>query len=116
MKRRVLVIDDDPGLRNGMAVLIKASGAEVLLAETVAEALERLASQPTHIVLDLNLPDGHGTAALRRVREEHLPIRVVVISGSSDPTLLAEAASLPPDALLKKPPDWDELLRYLDAA
>ena len=109
----MLVIDDDPFLRKGMATLIRATGTEVLMAETVAEAIAHLAAEPSHIVLDLNLPDGHGTEVLRHIRENNLPMRVAVVSGSSDTRLLADMQSLNPDVVFRKPTDWDGLLGWL---
>ncbi len=113
MTQRILVVDDDPTLRKGMALLFGASGAEVLLAESVAQGMERLAAEPSHLVLDLNLPDGLGTSVLRHIREKKLPIRVAVVTGSSDTQLLADVQSLQPDATFRKPPDWDGLMQWL---
>jgi DNA-binding NarL/FixJ family response regulator len=114
INQRLLIVDDDPLLRQGMAALFRGSVAHVEVAESVAEAMRQLSSlQPSHIILDLNLGDGHGTTVLRYVRENALPIRVAVVSGSSDSRLLDEMQLLEPDATFRKPPDWDALRQWL---
>jgi DNA-binding NarL/FixJ family response regulator len=113
LTHRVLVIEDDPILRRGMKVLIGASGAEVLQAETVAGAIECLEAAPSHILLDLNLPDGCGIDVLRHIRDNHLPIRVAVVSGSSDMPPGADMQALTPDATFRKPAEWDAVLQWL---
>jgi DNA-binding NarL/FixJ family response regulator len=61
-------------------------------------------------LLDPNLPDGHGTAILRHVCANHLPVKVAVFSGTAAAAVLREAADLRPDATFTKPPDWEALL------
>jgi CheY-like chemotaxis protein len=121
MSQRVLIVDDDPLLRRGMALLFGASGAQVQVADSVAQAMDQLthqpsAERPSHIVLDLNLGDADGTTVLRYVRENELPIRVAVVTGSSDSRLLDEMQSLRPDVTFRKPPDWDRLVQWLASA
>ena len=113
MHRVVLVIEDDPIIRQGMTLLIKTYGHAVVAAGTVAEGMDRLADQPTHVLLDMNLPDGVGTTILRHVRAERLPIRVAVLSGSGDAALMAEARSLGPDAVFRKPADLDAVMDWI---
>ena len=64
MASSVLVVEDDAAIRNGMIALLKFSGHQVAAVATVAQALSHLDdSTPTHLFLDLNLPDGPGTKA-----------------------------------------------------
>jgi len=113
VRRRVLIVDDDPSLRTGLAKLVAMHGHEAVTAASVAEAMERLASGPSHVLLDMNLPDGYGTAVLQHVRTKALPVRVAVLSGTADPSLMADAEALRPDAVFHKPPDWDGLIKWL---
>ena len=115
MRRRVLIVDDNPPFRAGLAELVGTAGHDVVSAATVMEAIRTLESGPTHLLLDLNLPDGHGTAVLRHVRDNKLPVKVAVLSGTIDAGLLAEADRLRPDAVFRKPPDWDALLDWVAA-
>ena len=115
MPRRVLIVEDEPLLRNGLARLLKIKGHESMTAATIAEGMAQVGRGPSYLVLDMNLPDGVGTTILRHVRAERLPIKVAVLSGSGDGTLMDEARALGPDAMFKKPPDWDALLAWIAA-
>lgn len=114
--RRTLIVDDERAIREGMARLIGMHDFEPITAATIAEGLEKLSLQPSILILDMNLPDGHGTVLLRHIRDQNLPIKVAVLSGSGDASLLAEARDLQPEAMFTKPPDWDALLSWLAAA
>ena len=114
MTRSVLVVDDDAPIRIGMVALLRRRGHHVSAAATVAEAASHLDAQtPTHLLLDLNLPDGNGGEILRRVRAAALPVRVAVVTGSSELGMLDEVRTLGADAVFIKPPDWDKLLAWI---
>jgi signal transduction histidine kinase/ActR/RegA family two-component response regulator len=67
---RVLVVDDEPDARDVLGTILGAVGAEVELASSAEEALERLASfAPDVLVSDVGMPGDDGYALIRRVRE-----------------------------------------------
>jgi DNA-binding response OmpR family regulator len=116
---RVLVIDDDPAIREFLEAALRAEGYAVATAPDAGTALDRLwaawDAQPDVILLDLRLPavDGQAFAALyRALPVHHAPL--VLISG------LPEAAAVAPaiDArdVLRKPFDLDELLERVRRA
>jgi two-component system response regulator (stage 0 sporulation protein F) len=114
MSGRVLVVEDDPSIRNGMRLLLAHKGHGVAVAASVAQALAELDSAtPTHLLLDLNLPDGAGTLVLKHIRTEAIPIRVAVVSGGADSELMAEARTLGVEAVFIKPPNWDKVLDWV---
>ena len=117
MSRSVLIVEDDAVLRRGLLALIRTGGHDAAGAASVAEAGSRLdAAAPTHVLLDLNLPDGTGTQVLRRIRAAGLPVRVALVTGTADDDLTREADALGVDAVFVKPPDWDQLLEWVDRA
>ena len=66
--RRVLVVEDDPALRDSLKSLLSAPQVEILTAGTVAEALVKLASTTFDcMVTDLSLPDGSGDDLIDRM-------------------------------------------------
>src|ERR1700730_12001012 len=68
-KRRVLVVDDDPGVRDSMAMSLQSAGYKVAAAEDGLSALSLLrASAPDAIVSDLNMPRMSGFELLSLVR------------------------------------------------
>ncbi|MDO9485286.1 MAG: PAS domain S-box protein [Actinomycetota bacterium] len=83
----LLVVEDDPQLSLVMVALLEGAGHQVRSAGTVDAAREILATMvPDAILLDLNLPDGHGLDLLEVLRgDDRLQdVRVMVVSGSQD--------------------------------
>jgi CheY-like chemotaxis protein len=82
--RRVLVVEDDPVLRQSIHALLKSATVEIVEAGTIAEALEQM-NRATFdcIVMDLALPDGSGYDLLERVStsQEHASPPVIVYTG-----------------------------------
>ena len=101
-------------IRNGLLALLRNNGHRVTAAATVAEALLALdGATPTHVLLDLNLPDGLGTDVLRHIRQRALPVRVALVTGGSDMAVVDQARALIVEAVFIKPPDWDKLLDWV---
>ena len=113
---RTLIVEDDPSSSYALRRLIEHFGHEADVAETLADGLAKLAWRPCCLLLDLMLPDGAGTELLRRVRDERLPVRVAVVTGAADPTLLDDARRLQPEAMFIKPVDMTQLLPFLQPA
>jgi signal transduction histidine kinase/CheY-like chemotaxis protein len=82
--RRVLVVEDDPALRQSIHALLKSATVEIVEAGTIAHALEQM-NRATFdcIVMDLALPDGSGYDLLERVStsKEHASPPVIVYTG-----------------------------------
>ncbi len=111
----VLVVDDDPGVREAMGVVLTERGAHVTQAGTVEEARANLAERPFALVLtDLRLPSGtEGLAIARLARQAAPSAKVVLFSGSDLDDLAEEATAAGVDELLTKPLSLDVLGRLL---
>ena len=82
---KILVIDDEPILRDSLEVALKTSGYDVLTARTGEEGLEQFRKEnPDLILLDHWLPGINGDEVLRRIKEEDpdIPILVMTAQGS----------------------------------
>jgi DNA-binding response OmpR family regulator len=113
---RVLITEDNDQSRYALTVLFEKHGWEAVQAETLAEGLAALDWAPDCLLLDLALPDGPGETILQKVREDNLPVRVVVVTtGVIDAIRLSGVASWKPDLLVRKPIDWDVILRYCES-
>jgi two-component system response regulator MprA len=80
----ILIVDDDPALRELMQWALRDEGFEVRTAADGLEALERIAQAPPRLaVLDMTLPgvDGFGVAHALRARQ--IPILVVTADGNA---------------------------------
>jgi CheY-like chemotaxis protein len=104
-QHRMLLVEDDPDTRNLLRRILTLCGWEVVEAGSIAEGLARLDPTPDCVLLDLELPDGDGSLILKKIRDDGLPIRVVVNTGIVDAARLGEVADLHPDCLLRKPLD-----------
>jgi len=79
---RILIVEDDPGLRATLRRHLSREGHEVTAVSTVDEALEAL-DDPFELVLaDVSLPDGHCYPVLDHVSRQPDPAGVVVMTGA----------------------------------
>ena len=85
--RRILVVEDDDAIREMLSRALTRTGFTVDVASGVGEAIVSLDDGALHhdlIVLDLDLPDQHGSAVFRALRTRHRAIPVIIISGTAD--------------------------------
>jgi two-component system KDP operon response regulator KdpE len=115
-KARVLVVDDEPGIRKFLKVSLGAHDYEVKEASTGAEALEVAPDfRPDLVVLDMGLPDLTGLEVIGQLREwSAAPI--LVLSVMSGEKLKVEALDAGADDYLTKPFGLPELLARVRAA
>ena len=107
--KRVLVVDDDPDIRELLFTALEDDGFEVVPAGNGQEALAIIETfRPDVIVLDLMMPvmDGWQFAAELRKRDEEIPI--VLLSAARD--LRTHAKALSAAEIIEKPFDLGELL------
>lgn len=113
---RLLAIEDDPVLADGLQVGLGACGWTVEVVGRVEDALAALeASVFDALVLDLGLPDGDGLSVLRHVRERNMDVGVVVLSARDETLDRVLALDLGADDYVGKPFDLDELAARLRA-
>ena len=117
---RVLLVEDDPDTRDVMSRLLRRAHWDVDTVTTVGEALLFIkqsapSSLPTHVLLDLMLPDATGLVFLQYVRRLRLPMRVAVVTASGpDSAIVADAKLLNPDALFHKPAVFSDIEAWLN--
>jgi CheY-like chemotaxis protein len=87
----VLVVDDDPAIREAVRDVLEAAGMRVATARDGAEALERvLAEPPSLVLLDMRMPVMDGWHFSRALRERGLALPVVVMTAAADARRRAE--------------------------
>jgi CheY-like chemotaxis protein len=103
----ILVVDDDPDIRQLVAELLRLSGFESQTASSGVEALQRLADDPlpSLVLLDVQMPVMDGWDTLRSIRAQpHLrDLPVVLCTVKSGPVDLALGWSLGCDGYVVKP-------------
>lgn len=110
---RVLVVDDEPDLRELLVDALSEPDVEVCTAASGAEAIELAVRQPVDLVVaDLMLGDADGVEVVGQLRTAcGVDVPVVVITGRGDTRALAEASRVRPVEMMTKPLDIDHLRR-----
>jgi diguanylate cyclase (GGDEF)-like protein len=110
-KPRILIIDDDPGLRRTLADILKVKGYETLAAGGGKEGLALLEQSPVNLALiDLGLPDLPGLEVLGRVKTGHPAVEAIILTGNATLDSAIAAANQGAFSYLLKPYDIDQLL------
>jgi len=81
---KVLIVEDEPLIRLGLATAVEEAGYEVVEAGNASEAIRRLEADPAIRLLltDVDMPGGmDGIALAHHVRDRWPPVRLIVISG-----------------------------------
>ena len=107
---RVLVIDDDPGVRDYMEALVSRQGYEVFAAPDGEEALAKLdQTRPDLVTLDVVLPGMDGLEILAELKKRIPDVPVVMLSGHGQARNIVEAMRLGASDFLRKPFEVEEL-------
>lgn len=115
--KRLLIIDDDAGLLELLAMFFRSEGYSVESASTAADGL-LLDSvfRPDVTILDVRLPDRGGLEVLEELNNKNSESRVIVMTASHDAGTRISAARLGACAFVTKPIDMDYLDRVVGKA
>ena len=111
MSRRILIIDDEQGIRAALGQLLEFEGYEV---HAVANAVDGISEyekwKPNLVFLDVKMAGIDGIEALKRIKEKDPGAIVVMISGHATIQTAVEATQLGAYDILEKPLDTDRIL------
>jgi DNA-binding response OmpR family regulator len=113
---KLLLVEDDRATYTALRGILTLRGWDVVVATTVAEALDAAAVPDLDaVILDLMLPDGQGETVLKtlRQREHGARLPIAVTTGVSDAQRIADVERLGATALLRKPIALAELLKAI---
>jgi CheY-like chemotaxis protein len=115
-RKTILIVDDDPYVRQGTRLRLRASGFETLMAADVVTTLSKAERHlPDLILLDLGLPGGDGYVVIDKLKANPslAGIPIIVVSGrdirANQPRAIAAGAR----AFLQKPVDNAEFLSVI---
>jgi DNA-binding response OmpR family regulator len=119
---KILIIDDDAGMRRTIGRILRSAGHEVAEAQNGLEGIELFqANRPDIVVTDIFMPQKEGIETIRELRQEHLSTLILAISGgpTSPPPrppgpFLGMAQDFGADGTLAKPFRAEDLLLEID--
>jgi two-component system nitrogen regulation response regulator NtrX len=111
MEGRVLIVDDDAGVRTVLRRILDGAGYQVSEAEDAFQALDRLDSHSQDaVLLDIKMPGMDGFGLLENLKQRGLEIPVVILTGHGDEFTARDCLEAGAAAYLLKPPDRSDLL------
>ncbi len=114
----VLVVDDEPLMRNILRRILTEAGYKVIRASNGQAALKLVkAKKPDVILLDLVMPEMDGREVCRRVREFSTASRIIYLTGKAAPTDPSELKEFrrEADAFISKPATSRQVLSKVSA-
>lgn len=114
---KLLLVDDDPGSRESLSLLLRREGYIVEAVESGESALNLLAHEPFEVIItDLFLPGVSGIDILKNVKEMALPCNVILITGNASAETAVEAMKEGAFDYITKPVNFDKLLVLIGKA
>src|SRR5271157_5264134 len=115
VKGRILVVDDEADIREGLELLLTSEGYAAELAENGAEGLRRMSERPYDLVLlDLMMPDLSGMEVIERVRQRDRDTPIFMITAYGSVEAAVEALKLGANDYFSKPWDNEKLIIEID--
>jgi len=111
LRRKILVVDDDPRLAKMITEFLEGHGFEASSAPNGNKAIEKVLSRfPELVLLDLNLPDITGIEVLRRIKEISEDIAVIIVTGYGGEQVAVDLIKAGALDYVSKPFEFEALL------
>lgn len=115
MKTKILLVEDDIFLREGLSEMLTKEGYDVTLAENFAKAKEKLDENFDLAILDIMLPDGSGLELCQEVRESGKNLPILFLTACDDEIQIVRGLDAGADDYVTKPFRLLELLSRIRA-
>lgn len=113
MPPRILVIDDDEGVRAALEIMLEEAGLDVLMAHDGTQGLDLFLAHPVDLVItDMLMPLKTGNEMIAEMRRKNPRVPIIAMSGGSlaaKSNLLTMAREAGADRFIEKPFDFDDL-------
>ena len=105
---RILLLEDDISLVDGLVYSLKKNEFDVEVARTVSEAKQYLSKLDRYdlLILDVTLPDGTGFDVCERVRKENSQIPIIFLTASDEEVSIIRGLDSGGDDYITKPFSW----------
>jgi CheY-like chemotaxis protein len=103
-KKRILILDDDPDVREVLVEIVRTYGFNAIPVESARDAISTLTRQSVHlIILDLSMPEISGDQFLGFIRKKGAETPVMVVSGHVAPEIEESLREAGVRVIVKKP-------------
>ncbi len=117
MLDKVLLVDDEVDFLEIMEERLSARGVDVVISESAEDALKRIDTGIFDVViLDLQMPGMNGLEVLKRIKERHPEIQVILLTGHATVEKGVEAIRLGAIDFVEKPADLEVLQEKISKA
>jgi PAS domain S-box-containing protein len=117
MKEKILLVDDEEGIRKVFGIILRDMGYNVLIAENGKQALEIFSvEQPPIVLIDIKMPGMDGIELLRKLKRKNPESEVIIITGHGDMGLAIQSLQYEASDFITKPIDERLLARALGKA
>jgi two-component system nitrogen regulation response regulator NtrX len=111
MNRTLLVIDDEPSIRQSLSGALGDEGYHVITAPNASSGIESLKThRPDLVLLDIWMPDVDGLTALKDIKEQGIETPIIMMSGHGNIETAVKATKLGAYDFVEKPVELDRLL------
>ena len=111
---QILIVEDEPHIRAGIAEMLSDADYRVVQAGTVSEGITMIEQESPQVVLcDINLPDGDGFRILHYCQSQHYACAVMFMTAFGNRELAVQAITAGADDYIAKPIRFDELFARL---
>jgi len=113
----ILIVDDDPGMRETLCDILEEKGFVVAMAENGRDAIERMRERSFDLILiDVMMPGMNGVETLRQIKAINPQVTTVIMTGHSKlEGLVSEALWEGVDGVLYKPFDIDAVIEMIES-
>ncbi len=114
MKGKILIVDDDANIREGVSDILDVEGYATAQAESGAQAVAQVKTDAFDVILmDYNLTDGTGIDAIKQIRALNADSQILMITGNASLDAAVRAIQESVDDFLQKPVNPDALKRAI---
>jgi len=114
-KLKILFVEDDDLMRNTIANILSKHVEEVVLAANGLEGLELFKTEkPDIVITDIMMPKMNGLEMIRKIRQEGISVKIVVVSAYSEKENFLRSITLGVNNFLIKPISYRDLLKIID--
>lgn len=115
---KVLIVDDEPKLREGLRIFIDWESYGYHVVDTAANGYDALSKYEEHhpdvIIADIRMPGMDGLQLIKALRERDYDLHILILSGYADFDYAKKAITHRADGYMLKPVDEEELISYLE--